>query len=537
MNKILRYSLVSLLTLFCGSIYAEEVTIDFDNDYETLFPGMGTSSGSNESYVPDGEFTSNFTTTAQNGITFTVEASPEDAGTKNRLWATAPRLRMYNGTLTINSTTAFSKIVFTLSTNKSRIADENTVNVGELSKTNQQQNATVTWTGDATTSLVITIAGNTQFSKAVFTLGEGGGEITPTPTFDGPTVSNISSFLNQAEDTEVQLALTNAQVTYVNDFNGQQVFVRDNTGAMVFDAKIGFSDIKTGDKISCKVIGKRGAISGFTNAMLQSENTTIENLSTSSGSVDYVDLSIDEAADYICDAVVLKGVTVENNNAVLGSDQIALYDRFKLNLLSSLKQNGSTYNIYGLIYDGGQTYGMELVLTKVELVSEVSTEVKHVTVSEALEITNALEDGKTTSDEYIVKGFIVGNPDFQRKDGVLYGNVNLEIADQKGGSSVLTIYRGKSFNNDNFTEETISILKDGDEVEFQGKLKKFVKDGETTLELVDCYLLSVNGHTSGVNNLTMSKNSNAPVYNMAGQRVEKALKGVYIQNGKKFIVK
>ena len=31
--------------------------------------------------------------------------------------------------------------------------------------------------------------------------------------------------------------------------------------------------------------------------------------------------------------------------------------------------------------------------------------------------------------------------------------------------------------------------------------------------------------------------ANAPIYNIAGQRVNNATKGIYIQNGKKFIVK
>jgi hypothetical protein len=33
----------------------------------------------------------------------------------------------------------------------------------------------------------------------------------------------------------------------------------------------------------------------------------------------------------------------------------------------------------------------------------------------------------------------------------------------------------------------------------------------------------------------MVENENAPIYNLAGQRVDKSFKGVVIQNGKKFI--
>lgn len=123
-------------------------------------------------------------------------------------------------------------------------------------------------------------------------------------------------------------------------------------------------------------------------------------------------------------------------------------------------------------------------------------DVTEITVSKALEIINALESGKTTTEEYKVKGFIVGTPDFQRRaDNSLYGNVNLTIADEKGGTTTLTIYRGKYFNDANFTEETITALKEGDEVIFQGKLQKYVKDEVITPELTSCYLISVNGKT------------------------------------------
>ena len=123
-------------------------------------------------------------------------------------------------------------------------------------------------------------------------------------------------------------------------------------------------------------------------------------------------------------------------------------------------------------------------------------DVTEISVAKALEITNALENGKTTTEEYKVKGFIVGTPDFQRRaDNTLYGNVNLTIADEKGGSTTLTIFRGKYFNDANFTEETITALKEGDEVVFQGNLQKYVKNEVITPELTSCYLISVNGKT------------------------------------------
>ena len=67
MNKILRFSLLSLLAILTSSTYAlKTVTIDFDNDYQTIFPMLkGVSSGSGESYVADGDFSSEGVTSAE----------------------------------------------------------------------------------------------------------------------------------------------------------------------------------------------------------------------------------------------------------------------------------------------------------------------------------------------------------------------------------------------------------------------------------------------------------------------------------------
>lgn len=42
---------------------------------------------------------------------------------------------------------------------------------------------------------------------------------------------------------------------------------------------------------------------------------------------------------------------------------------------------------------------------------------------------------------------------------------------------------------------------------------------------------------NAIENIEVAKNENAPIYNLAGQRVDKNYKGVVIQNGKKFINK
>ena len=125
--------------------------------------------------------------------------------------------------------------------------------------------------------------------------------------------------------------------------------------------------------------------------------------------------------------------------------------------------------------------------------------IQEIAVAQALDIISALENGKVTDEEYQVKGYVVGAPDFQRKkDGTLYGNVNLTIADEKDGSTTLTVFRAKDFDNATFTEETINRIKEGDIVVFLGNLQKFVKDNTVTPELVNGYLISVKSDSSEI---------------------------------------
>jgi hypothetical protein len=143
-------------------------------------------------------------------------------------------------------------------------------------------------------------------------------------------------------------------------------------------------------------------------------------------------------------------------------------------------------------------------------------QIKSLTIAAALDIINGLEDGKTTAEEYEVKGFVVGTPDFQRnKDGNLYGNVNFAIADEKGGATTLTVFRAKDFENASFTEETINRIKEGDEVVVRGKLQKYVKNGEMTPELTNCYLISVTSAAAeGAQVWDFTKWSDATVANL-----------------------
>ncbi len=114
-----------------------------------------------------------------------------------------------------------------------------------------------------------------------------------------------------------------------------------------------------------------------------------------------------------------------------------------------------------------------------------------------------------------------------------YGNLTYKISDDGTDANALTVFRGKSFDGNKFTKDF--LLKKGDEVKILGQLINYTKDDVTTPEVqTNSKLISVNGKTAGVNAIKSDADKNAPLYNLAGQRVSKDYKGVMIQNGKKF---
>lgn len=218
-------------------------------------------------------------------------------------------------------------------------------------------------------------------------------------------------------------------------------------------------------------------------------------------------------------------------------------------IYGTLDAQGNSKNFTSLGIEAGdvvEVYGprktfngvVELVdVTVLSITKGSLPEVQTISVAQALEMINGVEDGKTVSGVYRVKGFIVTEPDFQRKDdGTLYGNVNMDIADQPGGSPVLSIYRAKNFDKMNFNEETISSIEEGDEVVIEGKLQKYVKDDVVTPELTNGYLISVNGKSSGIVGISQSQDADT-VFDLQGRRVAQPTKGLYIVGGKKMLVK
>lgn len=162
-----------------------------------------------------------------------------------------------------------------------------------------------------------------------------------------------------------------------------------------------------------------------------------------------------------------------------------------------------------------------------EIVDITNTAETAYTIAKAKELIDA---GKGLSENVYVKG-TVSQASESLND--TYGSLSYYISDEGTTGNELQVYGGLSFESQKFT--SVEDIKVGDVVVVYGKLKKF----GTTYELdKNNILISLNGKTTGITNITTDEAAkNAPVYNLAGQKVTKAYKGVVIKNGKKMIQK
>lgn len=572
MNKLLRYSFVALMAMFLGNAFAQKtVTIDFDNDYQTLFPTLkGVSSGSGDSYVGDGDFTEATTSTPVDGV-MVIVAPAEDASNPSRIWASSPRLRMYSGTFTVlSSGLPITKIEFNAHSKNFNLKPTD----GSLSEER-------VFTG-ATMSAIFMVEKNTQISSIVVTLGEGG----TTP--DNPDNPNNSGLLAKFDLTSGSIADNGDQTVF--EFTGLAKMGESEENKINVSGKVLF-DFENEICSACKafvtfpseVIAALAEIDAKANAEKEGYDSVERDGATlivvsSRDFLGYSRILIKSMIKMLIDneqgglGILESPMSPNQANIFAGSlekDKVYDQDIYIKGKIASIKyefsaqygtatffisadgQNDFTFQCYSVNYLENKAWvegntqikvGDEVIIcgkvvnykgntpetsskkayiyslngkTKEEGGEDPDPQITSLTVAAALDIINGLEDGKTTAEEYEVKGFVVGAPDFQRKaDGSLYGNVNFAIADEKGGATTLTVFRAKDFDNASFTEETINRIKEGDEVVVHGKLQKYVKNGVMTPELTSCYLISVTSAATEGKVWDFTKWSDATIANL-----------------------
>lgn len=557
-----------MLAVVASAAYAERtVTLDFDNDYQQLFPTLaGVSSGSD---VHDGDFTE--TTMSSNVDGVMVMVSPEeDAKTPSRIWSASPRLRMYSGAFIVTSTAeVITKIEFTgHNTNFNLVPNDGTLE-GK------------TWTGSSS-YVIFAVTKNTQISSIVVTLGEGG-QVTPGPGDDDEPSSILDDFKitsGQITDNGNQLLfdfvatsqsfgsemkgrldfafennICSSCVMTVNFPNAEtataayqqmmeenkegqaEVSVNGNVLTVVAkDEFIGFSKIviKSMFKMTISPEDANGygiLDNPFTACManvlagsLEQGETTPEDyyvkgkiadikytFSEQYGTATFF-ISRDGSNDYTFQAYSV--YYLENKPWVEGNTQIKVGDEVIIcGKLTNYNGTPETASKKAYIYSLNG-------VTKNEM-GEKPEEIKSVTIAEF----NAAAE--SSSVWYQLTG-IVNN----LKDNDMYGNFDLE--DETGSVYVYGVLSEKGGAKRLFQELVAAKgIQNGSKLTIIGNRGSY--NGK--IEVTNAYFVSVDNSAAGISNSIATTETKAVVYNLRGQRVDADYKGIVIKNGRKQVQK
>lgn len=566
MRKTLRFILFSMLAVVASAAYAERtVTLDFDNDYQQLFPTLaGVSSGSD---VHDGDFTEMTMSSNVDGVT--VMVSPEeDAKTPSRIWSASPRLRMYSGAFIVTSTAeVITKIEFTgHNTNFNLVPNDGTLE-GK------------TWTGSSS-YVIFAVTKNTQISSIVVTLGEGG-QVTPGPGDDDEPSSILDDFKitsGQITDNGNQLLFdfVATSQSFGSEMKGRLDFAFENNICSSCVMTVNFPNAETATAAYQQMMeeNKEGQAEVSVNGNVLTVVAKDEFIGFSKiviKSMFKMTISPEDANGYgildypftACMANVLagsleQGETTPEDYYVKGkiadikytfSEQYGTATFF----ISRDGSNDYTFQAYSVYYLENKPWvegntqikvGDEVIIcgkltnyngtpetaskkayiyslngvTKNEM-GEKPEEIKSVTIAEF----NAAAE--SSSVWYQLTG-IVNN----LKDNDMYGNFDLE--DETGSVYVYGVLSEKGGAKRLFQELVAAKgIQNGSKLTIIGNRGSY--NGK--IEVTNAYFVSVDNSDAGISNSIATTETKAVVYNLRGQRVDADYKGIVIKNGRKIL--
>ena len=385
---------------------------------------------------------------------------------------------------------------------------------------------TVLWEENWQSSAEKTLVNEVQNPNAVYTINTEGGA--------APKFTKLYYKTGSTENLELLLPKKGNKETWtatINDLKGKSgdltlTFAYNKDGLEITSSTAGVTITevsKTGAKINVP--------EGTANLVLTFKNTI-----TFNGRIDDIKLvagAAEEVYPEVANIAALKALGVgakailtltdAHVNFANGKDvfiedatgAINFYD-CGLTYTAGQKLNGTIkvkeYKLYYKLPEVTVIADNNLVATEGEVTpNEVSIE----SVSEAMACKLVKVSGKVTTAE----------EEYQDKNGETKKRTNYFLEDED--QNTVQFYR----KWEKLEGTDISTLVAGDNATVTG-IVVFKKN----VPVVAVTAFEKNG-TNSISDISAEYDNNAPVYNIAGQRVEKAVKGIYIRNGKKYVLK
>lgn len=164
--------------------------------------------------------------------------------------------------------------------------------------------------------------------------------------------------------------------------------------------------------------------------------------------------------------------------------------------------------------------------------TDKGSEANPFTPAEAYAYGSALAANEQSQEDYYIRGMVVS---IKEQFSTQYGNATFYISADGMEKDQFYIYRALYLENTKYAGQD-QLLRIGDDVVVCGKITNYMGTLPETVQN-NAYVVSINGNTSGINDVMQEEDKAAPIYNLNGQRVNTTKKGLYIINGKKVVVK
>ena len=393
--------------------------------------------------------------------------------------------------------------------------------------------------------------------KAV-AIKDGESSAVASATYTFPTIyKTIAAFMEA--NTTGYLNLTGAQVVYIDDAK-KNIYVRDASGAIDLFNNSGFStSLKTGDILKGTINGKYSPYKNLPEIANIADISKLTATDNQTVVAKVIDGTTEAIAANLCDLVKIENteITESSSKYYVGDDSnIQLFDNFKVGYTVTAGQSVDVSGI-ATIYD--KTY---------ELFPRFESDIVYLASSESVSIASKTGYGTFASDHDL---------DFSGTDAikVFYATVEgttltfHQITKVAAGTGVLLVSAeggavaatNVPYLNDEADDTTgnVFVRGTGEAVSYSESDQNYIlfngTDGigfyqanQNTVAENRAYIhvaegvgvksFAINlGDEDAINEMVNGKSLNGKWYNLAGQRVQKAQKGLYIVGGKKVVVK